>query len=106
MKDIQSTKTDNRPTIEQSSSPWKHVSSENWNNCLWQQEHSLQGYNALTALLQDHDDESDNGCIRELVERYRFRVTPYYLSLIDWSDPKDPVRRQCILPTTRRSEKF
>ncbi|MEW6047361.1 MAG: KamA family radical SAM protein [Bacillota bacterium] len=31
-------------------------------------------------------------CSRE----FRFAVTPYYLSLIDWSDPNDPIRRQAI----------
>ncbi len=31
-----------------------------------------------------------------LISLYRWAATPYYLSLIDWSDPDDPVRRQCI----------
>jgi len=98
MKDIQSTKTDNKPTIEQSSSPWKHVSSENWNNYHWQQEHSLQGINALQALLGETMQNSggNESLLKKTVERYRFRVTPYYLSLIDWNDPNDPIRRQCI----------
>jgi len=32
--------------------------------------------------------------------RYPFAVTPYYLSLIDWSNPADPIKRQCI-PTQK-----
>jgi len=31
-----------------------------------------------------------------IAERYPMYVNPYYLSLIDPSDPNDPIRRQCI----------
>jgi lysine 2,3-aminomutase len=31
-----------------------------------------------------------------LVETYRYAVTPYYLSLIDWDDPQDPIRLQTL----------
>ncbi|MEE8111336.1 MAG: KamA family radical SAM protein [Acidobacteriota bacterium] len=32
-------------------------------------------------------------------ERFVFRATPYYLGLIDWNDPDDPIRR-IVVPTT------
>ena len=35
---------------------------------------------------------------RRVLERYPFSAVPYYLSLIDWSDPEDPIRIQA-LPT-------
>ena len=32
----------------------------------------------------------------EVAERYAFRVNDYYLGLIDWSDPADPIRRLVV----------
>jgi len=37
--------------------------------------------------------------LEEVLEVYEFRVSPYYSSLIDWSDPADPLR-QIVLPRT------
>jgi len=33
------------------------------------------------------------GQLSQVTEKYRFRSNDYYLSLIDWSDPCDPIRR-------------
>lgn len=32
----------------------------------------------------------------EVIQRYPMLITPYYLSLVDSSDPKDPIGRMCI----------
>lgn len=34
--------------------------------------------------------------LKKIATQYPFSITPYYLSLIDWTDPKDPIRMQCI----------
>jgi lysine 2,3-aminomutase len=39
---------------------------------------------------------AERGSLREVAERYAFRVNDYYLSLIDWRDPSDPIRRLII----------
>lgn len=31
-----------------------------------------------------------------ILDMYPMSITPYYLSLIDWKDPDDPIRRMCI----------
>lgn len=41
--------------------------------------------------------ESDKLQLSEVVKQFEFRVTPYYASLIDWSDPLDPLR-MIVLP--------
>ncbi|MBD3367767.1 MAG: KamA family radical SAM protein [Candidatus Eisenbacteria bacterium] len=41
--------------------------------------------------------------LRAVTERHPMRVTPYYLSLIDWSDPDDPIRRMAIPSPSERS---
>jgi KamA family protein len=38
-----------------------------------------------------------------LVARHPMSVTPYYLSLIDWSDPADPIRKMAIPSECERS---
>ncbi len=34
--------------------------------------------------------------MQRLLDIYPMSITPYYLSLIDWNDPADPIRRMCI----------
>ncbi len=33
---------------------------------------------------------------REIIERYPMMIPPYYLSLVDPSDPEDPIGRMCL----------
>ncbi len=87
---------ENIETIEQNTCAWKHVSSESWNSWHWQLENSLREHDDLLNLLRKHGESTDQMVLTNLVRRYRFRVTPYYLSLIDWRDTNDPIRRQCI----------
>ena len=32
----------------------------------------------------------------EILEKYPMSITPYYLSLIDFNDPDDPIKKMCI----------
>ena len=34
--------------------------------------------------------------LKKLVEKHPMRVTPYYMSLIDWNDEKDPIKKMAI----------
>jgi lysine 2,3-aminomutase len=34
--------------------------------------------------------------LRQVVERHPMRITPYYASLINWSDPADPIMRMAV----------
>lgn len=40
--------------------------------------------------------EIDREALAKVSQRYAFRVTDYYLGLIDWMDPNDPLRRLVI----------
>ena len=84
------------PTIGKSPLSWKHVSPADWNDWRWQLSNSIEGGDALCSFLSELGEPVDGSALRELVARYRFRAVPYYLSLIDWEDPQDPIRRQCI----------
>ncbi len=39
---------------------------------------------------------SDSGDLEEVTEQFPMRITPYYLSLVDKTDPNDPIARMCI----------
>lgn len=43
-----------------------------------------------------HLTEAEKIDLKKITEKYVFRVNDYYLNLIDWSDPKDPLRRLVI----------
>ncbi len=34
--------------------------------------------------------------LNQIIKRHPMRVTPYYMSLIDWDDPNDPIRKMAI----------
>lgn len=40
--------------------------------------------------------EEERNELRAVVEEYPFRTNDYYLGLIDWDDPRDPIRRIAI----------
>lgn len=43
--------------------------------------------------------------LQPVTQEYVFRVSDYYLSLIDWSDPDDPIRR-IIIPSEAELEEY
>ena len=43
--------------------------------------------------------------LREVEEKYKFRTNEYYLSLIDWDDPDDPIRKIAV-PTVEELENW
>lgn len=77
------------------------VSWEAWSDWRWQFANRLRSIDSLVGLLSI--SRSQIGHYQDLLEAYHWAITPYYLSLIDWSDPDDPVRRQCI-PDLREIE--
>jgi lysine 2,3-aminomutase len=73
---------------------WPGVTSEDWNNWRWQMANRLKSLEVLTVLLGLRPYQISK--FKRLIEEFQFAVTPYYLSLIDWYDPEDPIRKQCI----------
>ena len=44
--------------------------------------------------------------LKQITEKFVFRVNDYYLSLIDWDDPNDPIRKLVIPNTGELSEEY
>lgn len=43
--------------------------------------------------------ESEREQLKRITEKFVFRVNDYYLDLIDWNDPRDPIRK-LVIPNT------
>ena len=43
-----------------------------------------------------HLTADEKARLKPVTDRYAFRANDYYLSLIDWNDPHDPIRRLVI----------
>jgi lysine 2,3-aminomutase len=74
--------------------PWLGVPQEQWDNWQWQMANRLKTHEELTALLGLTPLQSES--YRLLIETFQYSITPYYLSLINWQDLKDPIRMQCV----------
>ncbi|HEB83971.1 MAG TPA: KamA family radical SAM protein [Bacteroidetes bacterium] len=49
--------------------------------------------------------EEERRRLRPVCERYAFRANDYYLNLINWADPKDPIRR-LVIPSEDELEEW
>ena len=70
------------------------VPAEQWNDWKWQVRNRIETVEELKELIEITPEEEEG--IRATMGRLRMAITPYYLSLIDLSDPHDPIRRQAI----------
>ncbi len=97
------------PLVEPSSSPQKNhleiyrrnrarlypdVSDEKWNDWKWQQKNRVTTLEQITQLFSI--DEFSIARMNEIFELYRTAITPYYLCLIDFDNPRDPLRIQSV----------
>ena len=81
----------------------------------WQMRHQLTTPKELTQWLKDRNLYADLApTLKKILDTwqkdhgrwqncFRFAVSPYYLGLADWSDPRCPILRQC-LPTEEEFE--
>lgn len=78
---------------------YKDVSAEEFCDFQWQMKHSVNNFPKLIALLKGH---APDAFIADAEAGFHLapmavRVTPYLLSLIDWTNPyQDPIRTQFI----------
>lgn len=70
------------------------ISDDQWNDWKWQQKNRVTTLEQITQLFSV--DEFSAARLDELFELYRVALTPYYLCLIDFNDPKDPLRAQSV----------
>jgi KamA family protein len=60
----------------------------------------------LTKLDQiEQLDDRERAALEPVAQRFAFRCNDYYLSLIDWNDPNDPIRR-AVVPNLEELEEW
>jgi lysine 2,3-aminomutase len=72
-----------------------------WKNWKWQLRNSTTEIERLIKIIPFSDAELKD--LNKVVAKYPFAITPYYLSLIDINNPKDPIRMQCV-PSQEEAE--
>src|SRR5574344_1287443 len=83
---------------------FKDVTDEQWNDWHWQVANRLDTVDKIKQVVNlTAQEEAD---ITKVMDGFRVGITPYYASLMDPDDPRDPVRMQAVptLAETHRSE--
>jgi lysine 2,3-aminomutase len=70
------------------------VRREDWCDWKWQFRNRITTVEKLSRLIPLSKEEQTQ--LKLVSARYPFSITPYYLSLIDLSDPDDPIRKQAV----------
>jgi len=70
------------------------ASDEEWENWHWQMKNRITDTAVLKELLPLEESELDE--IEKTGSKYRWAISPYYLSLIDPAAKNDPVKLQCV----------
>ncbi len=70
------------------------VPAEQWNDWKWQARNRVETLDELKKYIALTPEEEKG--IENCLSTFRMAVTPYYLSLIDLSNPNDPIRKQAI----------
>lgn len=79
------------------------ASEKDWENYKWQLKNRITSAKILKELL--NLDEKEAQQIEEVAKTYRFAISPYYLSLIDPSDPHCPIKKQSVPSSLELIEK-
>ena len=80
-----------------------NASEKDWNNPKWQMKNRISDVDEISKYTDLTDEEYDN--IKNVSEKYRFAITPYYFSLIDFDNPNCPVKLQSI-PSINEFKEF
>jgi len=71
-----------------------NASDKDYDDYRWQMKNRFTGAKGLDELIRLTDEEIRH--VNRVAEKYRFAVSPYYLSLIDPGNPDCPVKKQSI----------
>jgi lysine 2,3-aminomutase len=71
---------------------WQDVPIKDWEDWRWQMQHAIRSTRQLSQLLPL--DPEQIPLLERLESRYKLSIPPYYFSLIDPTNPRDPVLLQ------------
>ena len=73
---------------------WKDVTDEQWDDWKWQIQNRLTTVEEIGQVINLTDKDKED--ISKVMSGFRVGITPYYASLMDPDDLKDPVRMQAV----------
>lgn len=97
------TNTENK-TYHQSFDAWKDVPAKDWYDWKWQLKNSVTTIEQLEKIVPLEKEERDGAA--KAIKHSKFTATPYYLSLIDVSDPLCPIKLQIVPQAAELEEGF
>lgn len=71
-----------------------NANEEDWNDYKWQLSNRITDVETLSKILNLTDSEIEN--IRNVQSKFRWAISPYYLSLIDSNNPYDAIKLMSI----------
>ena len=81
---------------------YAEIPDEKWKNWRWQLSHRINTPEEFEKVIKLSDSEKKALSASHL---FRVDITPYFISLIDPEDPKDPIRQQ-VVPTAKEMVPF
>lgn len=76
-----------------------NASEEDWNNWVWQIKHRISDVNLLSSFIDFNDNEYKE--IQTVSQKYRWAISPYYLSLIDFTNYRQSAIFKQAIPDIR-----
>lgn len=70
------------------------ATEEDWQDYKWQLSHRFESVEQIAQVL--HLSQEEKVQIEKVGEKFRYAISPYYLSLVDPEDPACPVRKQAV----------
>ena len=80
-----------------------NAGEEDWNDPKWQMKNRISKVEEIAKYTDLTGEEYET--IEKVSEKYRFAITPYYFSLIDFENPLCPVKLQSI-PSSKEFDEF
>lgn len=71
-----------------------NANEENWNDYKWQLTNRISDLDTLLQIISLDEDDID--AIKSVGKKYRWAISPYYLSLIDDRNKFDPIKLQSL----------
>jgi len=93
---------DGLPARSRRAPKWADVPDEKWDDWRWQLSNRVNDLDEIAEILELTEDEREG---LSAPDKFRVDITPYFISLIDPTDPTDPIRRQ-VIPTGREQQAF
>src|ERR687888_138742 len=93
---------DGKPAVSRRAPIYEDVPDEKWNDWRWQLSHRLNTVEEIEQIMPLTESE------RKALQTsglFRVDITPYFISLIDPSDPDDPIRKQ-VIPLSEEMQSF